>query len=33
MKIQMDFEDNDNVLLDIREAWFVTLLKAELADG
>lgn len=33
MKIQMDFEDNDNVLLDIREALFVTLLKAELADN
>ncbi len=33
MKIQMEFEDDDNVLLDIREALFVTLLKAELADS
>jgi hypothetical protein len=33
MKIQMDFEDNDNVLLDIREALFVTLLKAELTEN
>ena len=33
MKIQLEFEDDDNVLLDIREALFVTLLKAELADS
>lgn len=33
MKIQMEFEDDDNVLLDIREALFVTLLKAELSDS
>jgi hypothetical protein len=33
MKIQLDFTDHDNVMLDIREALFVTLLKAELADS
>ena len=33
MKIQLEFEDDENVLLDIREALFVTLLKAELADS
>ena len=33
MKIQLEFEDDHNVLLDIREALFVTLLKAELADS
>jgi hypothetical protein len=33
MKIQLDFTDDDNLLLDIREALFVTLLKAELTDS
>jgi hypothetical protein len=33
MKIQLEFEDDENVMLDIRESLFVTLLKAELADS
>lgn len=33
MKIQFDFTDHENLLLDIREALFVSLLKAELMDS
>lgn len=33
MKFTIDFDDNDNLLLDIRESLFVTLLKAELTEN